>query len=306
MDKSIKDRIRELKAAQLAENYLLELNKREKTLLERKEKIDSLINKRGELIDQLNSKSLLGNYFKILGKKNNALEISKQHYLELVLEYDEIINLIDKINFEKDILKNKVNNTTDLKRKLKEEIATKENEITYPKMVKILKIKHKIENKIGIHFEIEEAIKAGEKAIEMFDKALKIIMDEANNIEQATKYDKEVFDFNITKLESYQTSIINIQHSMLKFESEVNDIYKYMFKEHSRKFSTSDNFLGQHRSRFVQNLNSKNKLIDCYGFLKNQKKVIQDFLFTLGEDARSLSLEITKLESLENELLSNL
>ena len=306
MDKILKDKIKELRTFQLAKNYLIDLKKKESEFLVRKDELEKLLNKRLKLIDKLSNNTLLGNYLNLVGRKKDALELSKEYYFDLAIEYNEIINLIDKIKFEKEVLSGKIKNLDTLKSDIREEIAASGKHLKTPKLKELLRVIRSIDDKIGLTAEIEEAIKAGSEVNRNFNKILKYIVDKSSSLKKELKKDRKVFSFDINKVEKYQSHVINLRHSMLKFESEVNDIYLHLFKDRTHKFSIEDNFFGEHRNKLFEDLKNQNELIKCYEHLKNQKEIILNFTRTLRSDLKKLNKEIDELELLEDELINDL
>ena len=300
MDKELKEKIKQLRTIQIAKSYLKELKEQEKAYVERKIVLEELINKRLGILDKLDKSSFLGNYLKMVGKKEDALEISKRYYFDLTVEYNEIDKLLEKFEFEKEILTAKIKTLENLKIEIKEEIALRDGALKSSKMKELLRVIKSIDLKLGIIAEIEEAIKAGKDVIKSFNRILKFIIDHSTLLKKELRSDRKVFDYDIRKVNKYQSNIINIRHSMLKFEAEVNDIYKLMFKDDTRKFSIGDNFMGEHRNKLFEDLSKNESLAKCYEFLKNQKDVIAIFILTLRKDLKEIKKEVEKLENLDN------
>jgi hypothetical protein len=306
LDKELKEKIKQLRTIQIAKSYLKELKEQEKAYVERKIVLEELINKRLGILDKLDKSSFLGNYLKMVGKKEDALEISKRYYFDLTVEYNEIDKLLEKFEFEKEILTAKIKTLENLKIEIKEAIALRDGALKSSKMKELLRVIKSIDLKLGIIAEIEEAIKAGKDVIKSFNRILKFIIEHSTLLKKELKSDRKVFDYDIRKVNKYQRNIINIRHSMLKFEAEVNDIYKLMFKDDTRKFSIGDNFMGEHRNKLFEDLSKNENLAKCYEFLKNQKDVIASFIRTLRKDLKEINKEVDKLETLENELIEEL
>ena len=306
MDQELKDKIKQLQTIQLVKNYYLDLKQKEAIYKSRKIELEYLLKKRVKLLDKLLTPSLLGNYLKIIGKKEDALEVSKKYYFDLVMEYHEVVGLIEKLNFEKDIIEEKSRKLDDLKKDFKEKIAARDDTLRALKSKELLRVIKLLDNKIALNTEIDEAVTAGHEVVECINATLKYIIEKSASLKKELRSDKKVFAVDLRNIELYQIQIINIRHSMLKFESEVNDIYKFMFNDNSRTFSIGDNFLQEHRNKFFDDINNKENLVKCYEYLKNQKELVQSFICTLRKDFIKLEKEIEVLESLEESLISEL
>ena len=304
MDQALKDQIKAFKGIQLAKNYLQELDVREQDYVKRKYELENLASDRLKLIDRLSGTSLLGGYMKLTGQQEEALETSRQYYFDLLMELDEITALLEKIDFDRTVLRSKVEGFPAAKAALKEAIQAREEELEAPRHKKLLDVLKSIDEKLGLIKEFEEAIFAGNEVNQKFGEALACIKRISNSIynDQLFKDEDAVLDADIRGISEYQSFIINIRHSMLKFEAEVNDIYNYLFKDDRRKFGVGDNFLMEHRITLFADLKEQNSLLLCYDFLTNQRKVIKKFARTLRSDLTKLNNELQQAEQQETEL----
>lgn len=306
MKKSLKEKIQKLKSIQLAKTYLVELHKKEKEYLERKKELEVKLKKELTIIERLDADSILSRYLHWVGNGKEKLELSKEYYFELSMEYNEIVELLDKIEFEKRILAGKNVSINTLKSEIKAEILEGKENVNTPNLKELSRLIKNISKKIELATEIKEAIDSGVEANKRFNQIIKYIENTYPEINSKRKKNQLRFDFDVRKIKAYQSHLMNLRHSMLRYEAEVNDIYKEMFKDSNRSFTSADNFFKLHRSQLFKDLRRDKQLKKCYHHLKGHKETILNFNRTLRSDLKKLNKTIKKLEEKETELLNQI
>ncbi len=108
----------------MAENHLKTIQRvREDYQIEYQD-LELEIHERLKKIDSISNASLFALYYKLLGRKDEALDSYKDHYLALTLRYHEIGVAIKSIEYEIQIVKNKVDLGRSLKTKLQKVVTT--------------------------------------------------------------------------------------------------------------------------------------------------------------------------------------
>ena len=306
MDEIITEKIKSLRSLELTRDYLKDLKAKKATYLARIKEIEGLSNERLEMLDKLDGHTFLGTYLTITGRKHEAMEVSRQFYLDLVLEKKDLLAMLKKIDFELQVLGQKTADYASLKREVKELLTGRDEEIKSSGLRELSKTVKKLDYNHALLREFDEAIEAGVEVNKKFNAVLSYIKKIQGELNKILFPNQKPSEFDLSKMAKYQAKIIDIRHSMIKFETEVNDIYKQLFRRTGEQFELGDNFLKDHRRNFFSDLQSKSELANCKLFLESQKAVIQSFVRVLRKDKRRIEKEISQLEKKEQEIIDSI
>lgn len=130
-------------------------------------KLDKRVDKELKDIDDLENFGLKSLFTKVLGSKEEQLEIERQEYLQATLKYNELKKTNELLLYEKELLQKKTRSVTRLKSELENLKQKREQEIKArksPQADELYDIADKLERNFIIIKEVKEAIYAGESA----------------------------------------------------------------------------------------------------------------------------------------------
>ena len=140
------------------------------------EKAYDTMDKLGKLLDDkygdfenMDGKSVKGLFYKVLGSKEAQTEKARQDYLDAALKYQEAKKEVDLLEFEKNLLTDKLEKRSGIEHKIKSLIEKREIELklTDPKIaLKLRGIAEEQENLHRVKVDIREAIDAAEKTLD--------------------------------------------------------------------------------------------------------------------------------------------
>lgn len=303
VDQKTKDIIEQIGSIRRIQIYLEELWIKKEEYSKRMEEIEYETNKELNTINSFKKGSVYAIYQKLIGQKKEILEIAKQHYFELMLEYKELEKSIEKIDFDIQVLTQKPDTLSSLKKKLKFQLTQKTKGLGSSKLKEYKKLFQLIDQKLVLVNEIEEAIKEGSSLNRKFNTAINYIVRKAKEIYNRKKIVGFMNTYEVRNLERYQNHIVAIQHGMTKFESELNDVYAQILNTTSYDIHLEDNLMRTYRQNLIADIKNNQELGNSFMFLKNHKKNIQAIVKTLRSDLKKLKKEVAKLEKQEEALL---
>jgi hypothetical protein len=248
----------------------------------------------------------LGFYKKLLGKHQAALEHHKQEYLDLVLEHNALSKSLDKTDFEIQILEEKSLNYENLVAELQLLLKEKEIQISSPQLKAYRAIIQQLDHKLGLIKEIEEAIAEGVILNKKFNAAIKYVVKKAKEVYAQKGNMKEMLDFDVKQIDKYQNHMVKIQHSLIKFEAELNDVYAVLLQSNENNLSLEEHFMKTYRVNLIADIQNKYDLNNSHEFLKKHKAIMMNVTRTLRGDLRKLKKEVLKLEEEEAQILYNI
>ena len=306
MENKVKTIIEQLRSIEISKVYLKELREKKREYQERITELQELTDNALIEIEQFDNNSFRSVLDKFLKGQKPSLEVAKQYYLDIVLEYNELLKAVGEIDFEIEILKNKISSGDSAKNELKRLLKNERLESGISEVKELKQVNKRIDSLTGLIFEMTEAIDEGKTLNRKFNSAINFLKRLAESIYTEVQDVDEMQSFEVFKLDRYQDHIIKIQHGMMKFEIEVNDIYKILMRDKSMEYSIGGNFLKDCRLNLIADVQSNKQLNNSYRFLESYKSLIMNYARTLRSDIKKVKLELKVLEDKENRILRQL
>jgi len=157
----------EINSLEKVQRHLDEINNQISSSNNELLKLDKRIDDELKDIESLEKIGLKSLFTKVLGSKEEQLEIERQEYLQATLKYNELKKTNDLLVYEKELLQKKTRSVTKLKSDLDRLKKQREKEIKRkngPLANSLFDIADKLERNFILNKELLEAIEAGEKA----------------------------------------------------------------------------------------------------------------------------------------------
>ena len=243
----------------------------------------------------------------ILGNFKQQLEKERQQYLQAVLEYNSIANEIDLLQYEKEVLEKKTNNTLETKQQLDYYLKVKEQKILFHNSDKAKKIKE-INRSIDQVYTLKRELKEAKQVAVVVDKLL---------IKAFGKL-KKVDSFKFTKMrgagknssfakKSYIDQAIKdaseINYFLNKLDKELSDVYsKYTFFN----IYKYQNFVDSFYDNLITDWVLQNKLRNAISCLKSADNQVKRILATLDNDLQKAEDSIEEKKAAKRELITEI
>ena len=305
MRERIKELIKEIRGIKLAKDYLEEITEERAEQAERYDFVKAELSRLSARIKKLSNPSLLSVVREIQKRKQDKLDLYKQHHLNLALEYNELSKSLQKFDFEIDVLERKISQEASLIAEFKRLVRNEQAAMSAPRIREYKTFLDQLDYKLSLLKELEEAVDQGVRLNRRFNAAMKFIETKASSLYRTSKTEHEINEFNIKGIDKYQEYMINIQHSMMKFEAEVNDVYDTMLSSPHEDRKIAEHFLAEYRMNLINDIHTRMDMNNSYMFLKYHKSVFQGFTRTLRKDMKTLRKEVEQLESTEVSILDS-
>lgn len=303
MRQELKDIIQEIKSIQIANKQLNKLKLLRIEYLNDLELINESISKSSTFIDSLNKVSFYSIYTKLIRKRQAKLTIHKSYFLKQSLNYNEVIKSIELVDFEIEVLSNKSKKLKDSKDRLKELVSNQNIKSGVKEINKLKKLFAKISKNLALIKEFEEAIQQGVVLNRIFNKTINHLKKEAHRIFKKFKSDDILMTYDVRKIQKYQENLISLKHNLIKYEVEVQDVYKALLKTNDYDNSLVSSFIQEYRFNLLNDLTSTIELNSSFIYLKNFKSVIMSLTKNLRKDLKSLKRDLAKQEIQELKLI---
>jgi len=218
----------------------MEINDRLKKVLEQLSSLELSqhhLDKQYEFIQKFEKIGVRKLFFKMLGSQEEQVDLQKQEYLQLALQFNELTRSIELMEFEQKILEEKLLTYPDVEKELSQLIEVRESQLlSYPNSVQIelKKLNQGIDEKIKVKREVYEAKIVGSKVVRVMEKMishLELTSDWGkweNSYGPRSQWDpnyNENVKFIKEHIDNAQELSYHAKQLLLEFEDELKDVY---------------------------------------------------------------------------------
>lgn len=246
-------KIEELESISMASKYLVNLNDR---IAEEEKEIEELrliVELEYQDIKKLERLSIVNIFSKVLGDVNSMMEKEKQEYLESILDYKDANKMLALLNYEKAIVKTKIDTRPEKEKELKALMDLREAELlslSNNGKNEINIVNHKIDSLIRLRREIFEAKIIGNYCKRMVKQIL-LYLHEAKKL-RAWSVSNKTGDYRKekTQIDKAVEVFYKLKVELIKFESELSDV----FIDTKHEFSTYSNIFKNFKERYYNHI----------------------------------------------------
>ena len=193
-------------------------------------------------VNKLQSMSVRAVFHYFLKNKEEQLEIEHQEYVLAALRYNECVDSIALLEYEVAVLERLISQQPELEQRQKELLVKKELAVrdAYPEVATSLNnLDYKIARRRMELKEIDEALKAGTRAKAKLLEVNKLIerVEGWGQWGYMSDYSKSSFVDRARKI------AVETNHALMRFESELKDVYKNLDVSDDLTLDAFDHFL---------------------------------------------------------------
>jgi len=303
LKQDLKDIIQQLKSIEISQKHLRKLQEVRVLYCVELDDLKRSISKSSSFIESLDRVSFYSIYSKLLRTREANLSMHKRYFLEQSLKYNELLKALELLDFEIEILTNKVLKLSQIKKKFKKIIEERNIKIRNINVIKFRNLVTSIDRKLILIKEIEEAIAQGVTLNKILNKTINHLKKEAHRIFKSFKNEEILKAYDISKLQKYQQNLVSIKHGLIKYEIEIEDVYKELLNSRDYDNSLVSTFVQEYRINLLNDLTSTTELNSSFIYLKNFKSVIMSLTRNLRSDLKKLKKELIELERNELDML---
>lgn len=299
----IENLIKELKGIELAKSYYKDILFTLKELHQEKSEYEELLGESLKKVQQSESINYKSLFNKLVGRHTKILEIQKQEYLRITLEFNEINKSINVLNYEKELIEDKIDRELELQTNLKTKLRNIHVVIKDENLNNFKKVYKAIEDQLRLLKEIEEAIRVSQEVIILIESAEEYLTLGGRK-EQLVGLSIEMIlddkDFDIIKL---QELISKIKFKLQEFETEMGDLFGHLSLKTIETNKYSENFGKMFREIVLLDWQKNNSLLNSIEFLKNYKISMKENQRLLDKDRDQIQGYLKYLETQKDQLL---
>lgn len=273
------------------------------------DKLDRIIDKQGQDVEQLEKLSLKGIFHKILGSKKEQLGKERQEYLQAALKRNEHKKSIELLEYEKGILEEKLTKLKDIPAQAEMLIQKRENDLMKsgtPVGMRILTISKQIDESRRLKREIKEALDAGVAAVNIL-KEMESYLRNARNWGNwdmmggrgMTTYVKH------SNIDRARARLHKAQHLLNRFEDELRDVYNPRQLNLSLNLDSFTRFIDIFFDNLISDWIVQQRIRNALSNVVAVKDRASRLMGTLEMDDKELIIKMKQLKKEKKQLVLN-
>ncbi len=273
------------------------------------DKLEKVMERQGQDVEQLEKLSLKGIFHKILGSKKEQLGKERQEYLQAALKRNEHKKSVELLEYEKGILEDKLAKLKDIPAQAEQLIKKRENDLMRsgtPVGMRILTISKQIDESRRLKREIAEAYEAGEAAIEVL-KEMEGFLRNARNWGNwdmmggrgMTTYVKH------SNIDRARARLHKAQHLLNRFEDELRDVYNPRQLNMSLNLDSFTRFIDIFFDNLISDWIVQQRIRNALSNVVAVKDRASRLIGTLDMDDKELAVKIKQMSKEKKQLVLN-
>lgn len=304
---NIQQLIESYQSALLAQKHLEKV--KERLRVEQRRLIDLATALEKEHLDVLKIEhlTLKGIFHRILGDQKQQYEIEKQEYLMATLAYNEAVKTIELLEFEIDILEQKIDQIPELKLQLETLILSRNTDFKrlYPHLVReLISYNEQIDDLLAYKRELHEASIVAVKTLHYFDQ----VLNHLNNaiIIGGWGFRQPIQPKTLStpgELDEAFRKMIEIKTLLNLLKDEMEDIYRLGSIQRLGGFQEFNSFTLIFRNRLLSDWILEKDVIGTQNFVAGTKASVQRTKQTLGAQIEITNQQMAYLKAKMEDLL---
>ncbi len=303
----LKELIEHFETYKMAKSYLDQLLIEREFYLVKLNSLNAYIDETQDRIDRKEN-SLMNVFKKLLINSNSKLE--SEMGLKTILKYNECVDVLALIDFEIEVVREKIKDYSIIKKKIKElrKKHLKEFDKEFPAIKrKILLLNARHYKNLGMVKEIKEAISSANKAEKNLNQIITHLKNSANyevwgNIIKPKKGGPIIKKNNIEKAFKL---LPRTQMSINKFNKELMDVYHYFNTYYAEENFNGDKFVEMFNDNLITDWVLQKHVFNVLKFAIMIRSNLQRQKKSLNQDLRKYVVVIKKYDKNVHEIINS-
>ena len=299
--------LEQLQSLERAERQLANVEERLDTAYKLLERLSSAVDKEYADVEELEKIGMRSMFRKVLGDKEQQLEKERQEYLQAVLKYNEHKKSIELLDFEKDILVEKLQKAGDLKKQ--KQILLKQHEAMLIKSnsaagQQIVAIEKDIRDRYHIKREIHEAVIMGTKVSQMLAQMVNFLKTARNwgNYDMAGGGTISTM-MKHSNIDQARKLAYELQHILKQFQDELFDVYDKEQFQISLQIDSFTHFTDIFFDNLITDWIVQKKIRNALNNVLTVEDRVMRIVSSLKKDLEQTDKSITYLEQKKKDLI---
>ena len=237
------------------------------------------------------------------------MEKERQEYLQASLKYDQVRKSLELLEFEKNILQKKAGSIGAIEKRLAELSATQEKELinmSGPASLELKKIYAQVETLQRLKIDINEAIKAGLKALECID-AVVAGLQQAHNWGQWDMSGRNPMSNHLkySAIDKAKDWAYEANRQLKVFEKELLDVYRQIPEDFQLHIDSFNRFIDVFFDNLITDWIIQQKIYNALNNTLNIRDKVVRMIKTLEAEHPKADLQIEDWDLKKKEYVLN-
>lgn len=289
--------------------HLNDLDKRIAESYKTMDKLERILSKEQNEIEELEKLSLKGIFHKVLGSKDDQLKKERQEYLQAALKRNEHKKSVELLEYERGILENKLEKLKGIEAHAERLIKEREKNLMRtgsPVGQRILTISKTIDESKHLKREIKEALHVGQQAIMVLQEMEGYLRNARNWGNWDMMGGKGMSTYvKHTNIDRARARLHKAQNFLIRFEDELRDVYNPRQMNLTLNLDSFTRFIDIFFDNLISDWIVQQRIRNALSNVIAVKDRVSRLLGTLEMDDKDLGLKIRQLNKEKKKLVVN-
>jgi uncharacterized coiled-coil DUF342 family protein len=258
-------------------------------------------------ITNLEKTGLKNLFYKALGSKEAQLEKERQEYLQVSLKYDQVRKTLELLEYEQKLLQKKADNLPAIEKRLDELSREQEQEMLRlpgEANMEVRKIYSQLEVQQRMIIDIQEAIKAGAKALESLDNVISGLQ-QAHNWGQWDMSGRNPMSNHLkyTAIDKAKDWAYETNRLLKIFEKELLDVYRQIPDDFVLHVDSFNRFIDVFFDNLITDWIIQQKIHHALNNSLNTRDKVVRMIKTLDAEIPKVNKQMDELNQAKKELV---
>ncbi len=307
IEKELKEKTEAYQRIILAQKHLEKVYRRIGEAYARLEAAEKELEREHRDISALEGFSISRLFREILGDKEEQLEIQRQEYLQRVLQFRELNNLIRLLEFERDILEEKVSQRPRLKAEIDRLVQLREREIigrqNEREKEQIDRLNEELKKRSRVSREIYEAKRVGRAARNLTDEILQLLRSAVQLRDWGSRRQQYDYSREQSYIDQSVDKYYQLKIRLQEFEDELRDVYKHRNVDLVSSLDQFQNFTRTYYDYLINDWIVKNRIYNTLAMLESLKDGITRILRSLDVEDVLVKSQIETIQERKKRII---
>lgn len=306
-EKELKEKTEAYQRIILAQKHLEKVYRRIGEAYARLEAAEKELEREHRDISALEGFSINRLFREILGDKEEQLEIQRQEYLQRVLQFRELNNLIRLLEFERGILEEKVSQRPRLKAEIDRLVQLREREImdrqNEREKEQIDRLNEELKKRSRVSREIYEAKRVGRAARRLTEEILQLLRSAVELRNWGSRRQQYDYSREQSYIDQSVDKYYQLKIRLQEFEDELRDVYKHRNVDLVSSLDQFQNFTRAYYDYLINDWIVKNRIYNTLAMLESLKDGITRILRSLDVEDVLVKSQIETIQERKKRII---
>ena len=301
LQRNLKEKIEELESIRKVRVHISQLQNRLSSEANALVAMEKTLEKEQKDVETMEKEGLMTMFHKFLGDREDKLDKERQEYLKASLKYNELYKSVELIRFELDLLSKKEQNLQNVERQVEVLMKQREEEIMtiHPQIaLQLTGINQQADKLHKFLLEIEEALRAGEQALD-FVRKTENYLTQARQLGQVDMWGSRNIrsgTFKHQAMDQAREMAYQSKHALIRFGNELKDVYNNLRLDIKMDIEEFGRFMDVFFDNLLSDWLVQQKIMKSLANVSATRQQVEDLMQQLNQEKDTVKTKQKQLE----------